>query len=255
MNNSEPSTESGLQRATGGAIKKLADGAGDASGWYSDQSLLRLAVAAIPTIGAVLDGLLALKGSAKLERRFLDIVSLMTERFAVIENRLTTHVSEEYLASDEFFDTVRAVFDAAARTSDREKLNWYVDVLAGEAVGALPKEISAPSLIAALLELSPLEVEIGRKLTQADCAGIDPFTLSEAPGEAERFNVLADVQRALAEQHGELLIFHMKRLERSGFVASATAWGGGMLYYPTPAMRLLLEVIAAPEAAQRDGTA
>jgi hypothetical protein len=192
-------------------------------------------------VGGVLDMAFSAIAADVQSRRTSALIEELQRRLGEIEARIT---DPERLASSTFFDTIRVALEAALRTEEREKIRAYARLVAADAAQEIRGSADARMYIEALLELSPLEIEIARGLLSA--AGGTGIDLIENLGDEERRALFARTQAMKAElRHrvGPNLAFHLARLRRVGFIIEASGWDGAAAPYPTSTLEEVFAIL------------
>lgn len=85
---------------------------------YSNNSLIRGAICAIPHIGGLIDIIMSTRGSKIRQGRIQQYIDLLKSQFNELSEKV---ISKEYLDSEEFFDLIISSFEIAARTRGENK--------------------------------------------------------------------------------------------------------------------------------------
>jgi len=88
---------------------------------YSDSSVLRSTICAIPYVGGAIDVILSTKGSGIIQGRIRSYIEVLDKQFNDLSE---STISKEYLESEEFFDLIIKSFEIASKTrgSNKRKL-------------------------------------------------------------------------------------------------------------------------------------
>ena len=155
-------------------------------------------------------------------------------------------IDRKYLESEEWFDLVIRVIEAAARTRSREKINLYARVLRGAVTIQDRREFSPEEYLAVLTELTLREIEVGQVIYRQQCE------VRMQPNE----NELQWAWRMGWKQLPELcssvpkedIPFILLRLQKSGLVREITGtyfnYTGGV-YIITESFRKLMRYIGS----------
>ena len=209
---------------------------------YSARGWLRAAVAMVPYLGSAIDALITTRGAALTQRR---IETLLEELRVAAEHLDDKKVNRDFLASEEFDDLMMRAFRSASETRDRDKIRLYAAILIGAASAELA-DVDPESILAAIAELSPLEITVARELYRQqhgqlslDASGPDrDLELSEVNERAKDARWPA---RAVPN-----LSYHLKRIERTGLIAEITGtyWDyTGGAYRTTSTFRRLMRYL------------
>jgi hypothetical protein len=128
---------------------------------YSENTVLRAVVNAIPWIGGSLDVLLSAKGQAIVHDRIMTFLDILHRRMAQVEAVLARQAQ---LESPQFFDTIVAGFEAAARTPDVDRQEHIAAILAGSVAGPWNASLEPRQAIAILRDLTPGQLQLARTI-------------------------------------------------------------------------------------------
>lgn len=211
-----------------------------ASEVYTQNTLLRALVNAIPHVGGSLDVLFASKGQQIVEER---IMRLLEDLKVEMSRAREETVDKKYLDSEEWFDLILRGIEAATKTRDRGKIHLYAKVLKGAVTVQNREEFSPEEYLVILAELTPKEIEVARAIYRQQ---------SDRPQDDE--NGLKWARRKGWEQLSEQcpsvpkedLPFVLLRLQRSGLIREIPSgyWGyKGGVYVITEAFRKLMRYL------------
>lgn len=130
---------------------------------YSENTLLRATVNAIPMIGGALDVLLATKGQTIVNSRIQKFLEILHDRLASVEQQA---VRRDFMQSEDFFDTVVAALESAARIADEARQRDIAGILAGTAHGQWDPTLEPRQAIAMLRDLTPGQLAIAKEIFQ-----------------------------------------------------------------------------------------
>ena len=206
---------------------------------YSNNTVLRVIVNAIPYIGGSLDVLLWGRGHRIAQERLKSLLEqLQTDMGTLNENM----IDRTFIESEEWFDLVVKTLESAARTRDSEKIRLYSRILRNSVIRRKRETYSPEEYLTILAELTPREVELAKAIYAQQ---------SDNPKENEN-----ELQWATRKGWGNLaaesgldekdVIFLLKRLERTGLIREVTGfylgYEGGK-YVITEAFRKLMDYL------------
>lgn len=131
-----------------------------ASEVYVQHAWLRAAVNLIPYIGSSLDVVLASRGIVH-QKRILELLKNLEEEMSLIKEE---RIDIAYLESEEFSDILLRVMEASLKARDRDKIRLYAKFLRGVVLFQDRHRISSEDYLAALIELTPSELEVARAI-------------------------------------------------------------------------------------------
>ena len=135
-----------------GAGDSLVSRTKEAAG-FTVRSAAEIAVASIPVVGAPLAAAVTALEMHVLSKRLGTFVEELRDLGARLDEQ---KVDRTYLETEEFIDTVMAAFDAARRTSDRQKLRMMAALLLGATTVDRPADLDVEAVLIALRDLSPM---------------------------------------------------------------------------------------------------
>jgi len=208
--------------------------ANDAIERYTDTGWLRAIVGSIPIAGTALDAVITSADSQITQRR----ISALAEELAALGRRIEEKIDPAFFESVGWQDLAIKTFVAAARTQDRERLKMYAGILLGPATASWPKQLDNEAALSALAELSPTEVQLLRHFRQFPLAeGIPVGSMGQAREAWD--NAVENLHANLRDD----LTFHLKRIERAGFISELTGayldYGGGVYTATSTFVRLM----------------
>ena len=139
-------------------LARLAEGASSA---YEQNTALRAAVVAIPSVGSSLDFVLASEAQRRLRERIFKLIHAMQEHMETIEDNA---IDKEYLRSEEFFDLLLKAFESATKTRDDRKLRMYAQILTESTVHSKREGYSPEEYLDVIADLTPRELLVARAL-------------------------------------------------------------------------------------------
>ena len=198
---------------------------------YAALPPLRALAVAIPFVGGSIDALLGGYASKLAEHR---IHRLLAELRAMLHDVDEAKVDKAFLESEEWADLVMKAFTASARTGNEKKIRLYAAIMAASTVSGGVRDPEPESLLSALAELSPAQVEV----------------LSMLHRESSRRGYLTFLVEA-REKWGDDLEFHLSRIASTGFIVGQGTFsdvvGGsnyqGAHYVTTPTFHRLLDLL------------
>jgi hypothetical protein len=211
-----------------GAVRKAI---GRAEEIYASLPPLRALVAAIPFVGGSLEALFGGYASKLQERRVRQLFEeLRTMMGKLDEAKLDT----SFIESDEWADLVLKALRSATQTGNERKIRIYAAILAASTVSGGARDPEPESLLSALAELSPAQVEV----------------LSMLHRESSRRGYLTFLVEG-REKWGGDLEFHLSRIAATGFIVGQGTFGDvvggsnyqGAHYATTPTFRRLLDLL------------
>ena len=211
---------------------------------YSERGWLRAAVQLIPYVGGAIDALVATRAERLTRER---IESLLDELKGAAEQLDEEKIDRDFVGSEEWDDLVLRAFRAAADSGDREKHRLVAAILMGAATKDGLREMDGHAVLAAISELSPLELRVARAVYDLAQAPLlpDETELNELQLANRRNWELPETWAPEAALPN--LSFHLKRVERTGLIEELTGsyvgYQGGV-YVPTRTFRRLVEFLA-----------
>lgn len=166
--------------------------------WYTEKSILRALITAIPTIGGPMDVLISTEGQKITQRRITDFINeLKSEMDKITEDM----VNYEFLESEDFFDLIFAAFESASRTKEQLKINLYAKIIKNSVV-IEDVDFSSLEYIKIISELSLQEILVLKQLYETK--GMNAFDDS----------IFSDFDNMSKDE----FIFVLKRIERVGLI-------------------------------------
>jgi hypothetical protein len=198
---------------------------------YASLPPLQALVVAIPFVGGSLDALFGGYASKLQERRARQ---LFGELHAMMSKLEEAKLDKTFIGSEEWDDLVLKALRAATQTGDAKKIRLYAAILAASTVSGGARDPEPESLLGALAELSPAQVEVLSMLHRA----------------ASRTGYVGFLVAA-REQWGDDLEFHLARIAATGFIvgqgtlsdAVAGTNYAGAHYVTTPTFHRLLDLL------------
>jgi hypothetical protein len=206
---------------------------------YSNNTILRAMINAVPYIGGSLDVLISSKGHKVLQERVESLLrQLQSDMSSVKENM----IDRTFLDSEEWFDLVVKALESAARTRDSEKIRMYSTILRNSVITDMRLTHNPEDYLAVLSELTAREVKLAKAIytQQNDRPEGNETELQWATRKG--WKNLA-IESRLGEEE---LPFLLKRVERSGLIKEITgAYVGytGGVYVITDVFRKLMNYI------------
>ena len=189
---------------------------------YSELTLLRAAIAAIPYIGGPIDILLSSKASKITQRRLGEFIDFVTAEMAKLDQQT---IDREFIESEEFYDLLMKAFDRSIRTRSTEKKRVYARILRAGVESGGADSTTAEDYLDIVAELSEAEIVIARKL-------YDRMRLNPKWIEGRQYNWAS--KRGLEDMHNEGVVpradydYVLLRLQRVGLLKEQT---GAFLNY------------------------
>ena len=128
---------------------------------YSEKTVLRAILCAIPYIGSSLDVLLSSRGQKIFNDRIMFLLEQLREDMSSVEEDV---IDQNFLESDEWFDLIVKAFDSAIRTRDQEKIKLYSKILRNSVIQSVREEHNPEDYLTVLTELTSSEVRVARVL-------------------------------------------------------------------------------------------
>lgn len=206
---------------------------------YTEIGWLRAIVALIPIAGPALDALVTSTASEISKKR----IEMLGHELQQVGQMLEAKLDKDVINSEEWLDLAVRALTAAARTRDVERQRMYAGLLLGSATADWPKELDNEAALSALAELTPTEIQMLAHFQ------LHPLVEGQPAGSvAAAQTAWNDAVAALPTSLGSNLPFHMKRIERVGFVSEVTGsflgYGGGV-YVFTPTFVQLMGALSA----------
>ena len=196
---------------------------------YSSNTLLRASVTLVPWVGGSLDAILTTRASEIAYLRINNFIDDLRVEFAELSEEA---IDRSFLESEEWLATVTKAFEVASREKNREMITQYAHMLCAAATGPIADAPDPATLLAVISELTIHEIILARLLSN----------LPAAPHSWDKF--LAQVPEAIAKN----IVFHLKRLERTGLITEVTGsyvgYRGGH-YEPTPTLIRIMAYLRA----------
>jgi hypothetical protein len=220
---------------------ELSEIAKKASVSYTNNTILRVLVNAIPYIGSSMDIIFASKGSKIIQERIEVLLRNLETEMGFIEEKM---VDYEYLRSEEFFDFLTKVIEASAKTRDRAKIHLYAKMLRGSVVLRDKREFSSEDYLNILIELTPRELEVASVIFEQQ--GDDRPSSNENDLQWAYKMGWKNLADKLPTVSREDLPFVLQRLSKSGLIKEVTGsyfdYVGGV-YVITDAFRKLMQFL------------
>lgn len=198
---------------------------------YSSNTLLRASVTLVPWVGGSLDAILTTRASEIAYQRINSFIDDLRMEFAELSEEV---IDRSFLDSEDWLAAVTKAFEVASREKDREMIKQYARILCAAATGPIIDAPDPATLLAVVSELTVHEIVLARLISN----------LPANPHSWDKF--IAQVPETTAKN----LVFHLKRLERTGLIAEDTGsymgYAGGH-YSPTPTLiRIMAYLCAKP---------
>jgi hypothetical protein len=198
---------------------------------YASLPPLRALVAAIPFVGGSLDALFGGYAGKLQERRVRQLFDELRTMMGKLDE---AKLDASFIESDEWADLVLKALRSATQSGNEKKIRLYAAIMAASAVSGGVRDPEPESLLSALAELSPAQVEV----------------LSMLHRESSRRGYLTFLVEA-REKWGGDLEFHLSRIAATGFIVGQGAFGDvvggsnyqGAHYVTTPTFRRLLDLL------------
>jgi len=209
---------------------------------YSNQTLIRAAIVAIPYVGSSIDTLICGKATKiQTERILKSISSLQQELSKANEAKMDHH----YIDSEEFYDDLISYFNNAAKEKSDLKIIYYAKLLKSRLEGRTI-QIGTRYIYDALLNLSEEEVKVLNKVYTY----VVNKENSAANPDKNQFDFNSKMLKEITMSDFDF-DFILIRLEKEGFVKERTGaflnYGGGD-YYITSITRKLMKIIQEENA-------
>lgn len=190
---------------------------------YSDRAWLRALVAAIPHLGGALDALLSAKADEIRRERIEYLFDKLFQATAMLDEDKVDYL---FLDSEEFFDIFVKTLEAASKTRQRDKIDFYAKILCNSAIAGLRDSNDPESYLEILLSLSVPELRL-LKLIWAQQRVPPP----SGQGELYKYAIDCGWEKISDGYLGvgkEELPFLINRLEGKGLIMGfAGGWGVG----------------------------
>lgn len=182
---------------------------------YSQKTVLRAAVNAIPYVGGSIDVLLLNRGQKIVEQR----VSLLFERIKDdLEQIKEDMIDKKFLETDEFFDLLRKAIELSIKTRDKEKIKLYAHILRNALLKTTVNKETGEEYIEVLSELSIKELSLAKVIYEMQSVGV---LANENELQMALRTGWDDIPKKIAIPREEL-DFLLKRLERTGIIKEIT---------------------------------
>ena len=198
---------------------------------YASLPPLKALVVAIPFVGGSLDALFGGYASKLQERR---VRQMFGELHTMMGKLNEAKLDKAFIGSEEWDDLVLKALRAATQTGNGKKIRLYAAILAASTVSGGARDPEPESLLSALAELSPAQVEVLSMLQRA----------------ASRTGYVGFLVAA-RERWGGDLEFHLAQIAATGFIVGqgtlSDAVGGsnyqGAHFVTTPTFHRLLDLL------------
>ena len=212
---------------------------------YSDNSLIRALVQMIPSVGPIIDALLAYPGTKIRERRIYEFLRILHTGLRSLESRI---VDLEFLNTEEFYDLFISTLESSVQSRSKEKLVINVMILTKHLTLHNKSDFKAEEYIRAIADLTPLETKIlGIFYDSYINDSSEPEEQDNELIVARRINAQGRVMEELGFKTEEELFFMLQRLERTGLIKEIAAvyWDySGGIYTVTQALFQLMEQLS-----------
>jgi hypothetical protein len=208
---------------------------------YTEQSVIRAAITAIPWVGGPLDLLISSKGQKIVEKRILLLLEELKKQMKEITEEM---INKEFLDSEEWFDLVIKALDSAMKTRSELKVKLYAQILKNAVIESGQEEYSPEEYMYVISELTPKEIEIASVIYKVQTGE------SKNEGENElqfvdRINWKQIVCKECNITMDDLPLF-LNRIESTGLIQEIVGmfvgYGGGS-YIITPSFKRLMEFL------------
>jgi len=211
---------------------------------YSENGLIRALVQMIPTIGPILDAIVAIPGTKIKEKRTLDFLVILYKGLKAVEDRIQ---NLEITMTEEFYDMFILAHESSVSTRSKEKLVFNIMILTNAISGENENNYRSEEYIKALADLTPTE-------TKVLAIFYNSYVNDESQPEEED-NELKLARRVGAQEKimqglnidSEEVLFLLQRLERSGFIREIKGmylgYNGGS-YTLTKVLEQLMEYLS-----------
>ncbi|MFT7899062.1 hypothetical protein VBY74_03670 [Tenacibaculum ascidiaceicola] len=130
---------------------------------YSDNTLLRAGVNAIPYVGGTLDVLLTSGIQKKSHERFLIFLNELESQIKSIdENKL----DYKYLKSEEFYDLFLQSSNLAVRTRLKEKIKVYARILTSSLISEFKNNLNAEDILNIIEGLTENDIKLIKLISE-----------------------------------------------------------------------------------------
>jgi len=206
---------------------------------YADNTILRMTVNAIPSIGSSLDVLFCSRADISRRRFGVLIEDLTKEMQGLAESK----IDKSYVQSEEFSDLLFKIIDASFKTRSVEKLYLYAKFLSSAIIFENRSKIAIDDYLNTLVDLTPLELEVAKAIyNQQVDSDLNP---NESVLQWAWRKGWRDLPTVLSIPE-EDLPFILLRIQKSGLIHEITGsyldYHGGV-YILTPTFRKLMDFI------------
>gem|GEM_PF-6040457 len=220
-----------------------------AAEWYSERTVFRALVQAIPYAGGPLDALFGGWGAELIARRQAQLLEELRAAFQRIEEE---KVDKAFIESEEFLNLVLRGLDHSARTHRADRIRLLARVIAGAAATGWGEDRldDSEALLDLAASLSTAEIVALSKIIDVyNNRPRLPLPLDGRPTTLQEF-LDGGGEELMASLPKELLL----RLEAKGLLKEQAGryLGGADIYFPTELAFLLLDLLsAAPVSDER----
>lgn len=130
---------------------------------YSDSSILRAGVNAIPYVGGSLDILLSLGIQKKTEERFQNLLNELRDQLKRIDEG---KLNLTYLESEEFYDLFVQTLNLAIRTRLEEKIKVYASILTSFLVSEFQNDVKAEDVLSIVEGLTENDIRLIKLISE-----------------------------------------------------------------------------------------
>lgn len=204
---------------------------------YNENSALRVVASLI--IGP-LDTFLSSEGQKIVQRRMISLLNCLKIEMKSIREET---INKDYLESEEFYDLVFMAFEAASRTRNNNKIQWYAKILKNSFIKE--KDVFLPEdYMNILKELTEDEIQVASELFRRQGKKkLEDFENQMAFAKGCGWDTFQDY---LNVTHPRKYLFILSRLEKSGLIKEITGtyqdYDGG-IYFITDTFRDLMEFL------------
>lgn len=182
-----------------------------ASKVYSDQTLIRAGINAIPFVGGSLDILLSSAGQNFVMKRIQNFIEQLETQVSQLDE---SKINADFLKTEQGFDLIVKVFNSASKTRQNEKLKLYAKIIKESITLGKQYQEDDPEIYLRIIEdLSVTELRVAKRLFD-----IKEKKVALTEDEQKQGNDAAVLAFKYPEFDKDELISILVRLERTGLI-------------------------------------
>ena len=199
---------------------------------YSEKSLIRSAISAIPYVGSTIDVILGTRGASIIQKRILAYIKVLEDQLNDLSENV---VPKDYLNSEDFFDLIIKSFEIATKTRGENKLRLLSSVVKNSIVK--PANKMNEDLLYFIDNLNENDIAFMLFLNN---------NIPNPPKEKVRVSgyKASELHKIHPQETEEVHLFNLMKLEKLGLLHKNSRVSGNMeniQYNPTKYFHILLQ--------------